>query len=359
MKPPVGRGVEAFAPLGWPPLLETAPVPDRPEPPTRAPDRAEEGLRQRLAALLEVSAEFRTGIPLPELSALLPRDAPADATALERWLAERPDIARTDAGRVFAPNAPATALDEREERAIRYRTAAERLVGRDFRPLERWMRCAALTGSAAYGAPEPGDDLDLFVVTRSGTMWLFLVAATLAVRLRYRTSLADDRPRPCINFVLDERLAPVEFATRRGFLVAREALTAQVLWGDEYYRSLLVGAPWLGAEIPRMYEARCAGPLAESVPPVGRLVRGMNAAIYPVLACYLHLVGMYRNARRRRAGHPEKEFRTVVRFRRLAVPSERFDLLSAKYELRADRAHGRGYVPAARRDRDEAKRSPS
>jgi hypothetical protein len=298
--------------------------------------------QQRLSAVLRVSARFDTGVPLAELGALLPPGAPGDEIALRNWFASAPHLGSVSGGRAFAPGHVAPDLADRVARAAHFRATAERLLRKDLGPLASWIRCAALTGSVPYGTPDDGDDIDFFIVTRTDTLWLFLLAATLAVRLRYRATNDDDRPRVCLNYVLDERAAEAEFPIPRGFLVAREALTAEFLLGEDYYRTLLSKSSWLRAEIPRLYDQRISGPRAA---PRGRVrwwVRLANAALYPPLACYLHMIGMYRIARKRKSGDTEKIFRTEVAFRRLAVPSERFDDLSAEMESASIRARGAG-----------------
>jgi hypothetical protein len=334
VKPPLTQDVNGPAPVGWPDRPETGPVSSR-------PTASDEFLQQRVSSLLELSARFGTGIPVRDLTALLPPEGPEEPEALERWLAVRPDLARVRGERAFAPEAIPSGLEERLARGRRYRAVAERLLESELGALAPWIRCAAITGSAAYGEPKSGDDLDFFFVTRSGTMWLCLLSATLAVRLRYRPTDSDARPRPCFNFVLDERTAPGEFRSRRGFLFAREALTAQVLRGDAYYRSLLSSAPWLGEEIPRLYAGRATGPPPDAAVAVPWPVRLLNAILFPPLATYLHLIGMYRNHRQRRQGDSEKAFRTKVAFRRLAVPTDRFDQLSAAVDSASRTARSR------------------
>jgi hypothetical protein len=232
-----------------------------------------------------------------------------------------------EGNRVFPPNGDATRLPERESRAAEYRRAAEHLVDRHLRPVLPWVRCVGITGSTAYGVPEAGDDLDLFVVTRTGSLWVFLAYTYLAVRLGFRPIIGSDRPSPCFNYVLEDRQAQTEFAEARGFLFAREALTARIFRGESYYQDLLATAPWLGAEIPRLYAQRTSGvpPRGEPAAPWG--VRLVNALLFPPLAAYLQLAGLRRNARLRSQLADDARFRTVTGPRRLAFVSDRFDHL--------------------------------
>lgn len=283
----------------------------------------------RLGALLEVARRLGVGIPLSELAALLPPEGPADEQALRRWFEGRPEVGRVVGTRAFGPEGPSQGLDARTARARRYRRAARELVTRDLSPILPLVRCAGITGSTAYGTPKKGDDLDLLVVTRPGSVWLFLAFAYLAVRLRGST--AGERPPPCLNYVVDEEVARAEFSRSRGFLFAREALTVQPLVGDRFYRDLLASGPWMGVEVPRLYSARAERSGTPVAPdPAPWALRALNAGLFPVLATYVQLAGLYRNRRERDAGGGG--FRTVTLPRRLAFFSVRFDELGSELD---------------------------
>lgn len=283
---------------------------------------------RRLQALLEVAGQYSTGIPLEELTYLLPPEAPSRSEDLQQWLGRRPDLVRLEGDRAFSPQSRAERLRERQARAVRYTAAARELVDRHLAPTRPWLHCVGVTGSTAYGEPEAGDDLDFFVVTRTGALWVFLTYTYLAVRLRFRPSPADDRPVPCFNLVLDERQARKEFSRRRGFLFAREALLTRMLQGEGYYRGLLGLAPWLGEEIPRLYRERAPEELPRDLPAAPWPVRILNGALYPWVATYLQCVGLWRNARFRGEGRTSAMFRTRTEPGHLDYASERFDRLT-------------------------------
>jgi hypothetical protein len=332
VKPPFGPDVEPFAPSWWSPSSGPLFSLELPPPPHDSGALSDDFVERRVATLLAASSRFRAGVTLEDLRDLLPQEGPRDVPSLDRWLAARPALARREGRFVLPPTAVPSDLNGRAQRAASFRTVAERLVAVDLVALMPWVRCVAVTGSTAYGTPAAEDDLDFFIVTRAGAMWLFLLFAALRLRARRSAGRSDPGPRPCLNFVLDERSVDSEFRTRRGFLFAREALTALVLRGDEYYRSVLRDAPWIGEEIPRSYAARSAGPSVERPRRVPRVVRMVNAALFPPLAAYLHLIGLYRNHRLRRWGRSSDRFRTVVGFRRLANPTDRYDALSEALE---------------------------
>jgi len=282
---------------------------------------------RRLLSLLEIADRYGTGIDANELTSLLPEDGPAHPEELRQWLERRPELGRLEGDRVFSRATPARGLIERRDRGVQYYRAATELVGQHLAPVLPWVRCVGITGSAAYGEPEAGDDLDFFVVTRSGSLWVFLTYAYLAVRLRFRPSDGSERPLPCFNFVLDEPTAAREFARARGFLFAREALTARVLHGHGYYGRLLAAAPWIGTEIPRLYrERRASAPPAPSAPAPWP-VRVLNTALFVPVAAYLQLVGIRRNSRIRKEGPVGDTFQTRTSLRRLAFASARFERL--------------------------------
>jgi Glycosyl transferase family 2 len=316
----------------WDRIARAAPVPE-PTPVSSAPDPSpptplSAGAERRLRTLLEIAGQFGTGISLEELCYLLPSGGPEEPAALHRTLADRPDLARLDGGRAFAPGSRPDRLDERQDRAARYREQARELVDRHLRPVQRLLCCLGITGSTAYGEPEPGDDLDLFVVSRPGSQWVFLAYTYLAVRLRFQPRGDRERPVPCLNLVLDETTARREFARPHDLLFAREALSTQMLVGEEYYRRLLGSATWAEAELPRLYRREAVtGPLP-AVRPAPAAVRALNALLFPGVAAYLQAVGLRRNAAFRRAGRPEAAFRTRTTPGRLAFESMRFQQLA-------------------------------
>ncbi len=312
-------------------LRSPAPVQEPAEPP--GTDGAP--FEHRLTSILDVARLHRTAVALDDLTELLPESAPRDSEGLSRWLADHPQVGEVIgplAGRPGALPAP-TLLDERRARGVAYRQAAERLVGETLRPVGPLVRCVGLTGSAAYLEPEEGDDLDLLVVTRSGALWVFLSYTYLALHLRRRGAMAPGVD-PCLNFVMDDVEAGVEFGRPRGFLFAREALTTRPLDGEEYLRGLVSANPWLGEEVPRLYSRwTSGGAKADPRPrPAPRAIQALNLALFLPMSAYLQLVGLVRNHRARRRGDPDPGFRTITRLRRLCFQSDRFVRLHRVYE---------------------------
>jgi len=289
------------------------------------------GIDGRVEAVLDVAAEFGTGVSLPELLQLLPNDGPRTISEMRNWLTVRPHLARTVGDVVCAPAAVRTPEVDRLERGRHHLLVADELFAGPLRGVLPWVRCACVTGSTAYGKPGPGDDLDLFVVTREGSLWWFLAYTYLAARVASGRRAAGSAPVPCLNLVIDDREAPREFSQRRGFLFAREALSARPVRGEEYYRGLLSMAPWMAGEIPRLYAEKNSNAPPPPPAPVSLAVRFLNAAVFPWLAAYLQLVGLRRDARYRAREMSDQRFRTETGWRRLAFASRRFERLRGRY----------------------------
>jgi poly-beta-1,6-N-acetyl-D-glucosamine synthase len=292
-------------------------------------------LERRITTVIRAASQFGTGVQLPDLVRLLPRDGPPSVPAVRSWLETRPDLARVEGETAFAPQTMKAAEHDRRERGRRYLAAAQALFSGPLRGTSTWCHCACVTGSTAYGEPQRGDDLDLFVVTQAGALWWFLAYAYLALRVDRWKRGADSEPVPCFNFVMDDHEAAAEFARAQGFLFAREALTARTIHGTEYYAGLLAGAPWMADEIPRLYAERDpVRPTTErrsrSAPSVVRL---LSLVAFPWLAAYLQFVGLRRNHRFRRAPQDDQQFRSDTRWRRLAFASRKFERLRQSYGL--------------------------
>lgn len=299
-----------------------------PEPPTL--------VERRVRSAVDAADAHRTGVPLDELSQLLPTDGPSGPGEVAGWIEAHPHVAQLVDGRAVTPGTgpAASGMDGRKTLAAAYWAEARSFAAGALAPAHGLVRCVGVTGSTAYGEPEPGDDLDFLVVTRSGATWLFLAFAYLALRRRRRGAfVGEHRPSDwCFNFVVDDRDARARFSRPQGFLFAREALMTQVLVGDAYYRGLLSTAPWIQEEVPRLHARWTQSPLPPLPPeePASWTARVANALVFPLLAPYLQIVGLVRNRRLGRR-EPGRGFRTITTWRRMAIESYHFDRLTEIY----------------------------
>jgi hypothetical protein len=290
---------------------------------------------RRIETVLRVAGEYRTGVAVRDLGALLPADPESAAPGVGDLLEGRRELGSIIDGIAFAPGAEVfrNDLEARRARGLRYWAEAQDLLARDLRPVASLLECLGVTGSTAYGEPEAGDDCDFLAVTRSGALWTFLTFAFLAVRRRAWRGTELAVPTWCFNYVLDAAAAAEEFRVRRGFLFAREALMVRPLYGGEYYRGLLAGATWLADEAPRLYAQWAGGPTAapRSDARAPWSIRALSVALFPWMAAYLQLLGLLRNHRLRRAGRETEAFRVTTGLRRLSIETEKFDRLRRIY----------------------------
>lgn len=304
-------------------------------------------LRQRLDTAVSVARAHGTTLPMDRLFELLPAGAPHSLPELARFVREQPglgDVVEEE----FVPRgvgAGLAFLEERRARGRAYRAAAEELWTSALPAVRPLTRALLVTGSAAYGEPDRGDDLDFFAITRSHAAWAFLALTFLVLRLRaWRGAGARTVPY-CFNLVLDDRRARREFGRPRGFLFAREALMSCPVAGEEYYRGLVAESGWMREELPRLYGRWEARPAArrQEPDPTPWPVRLLDMAAFPILATYLQLAGLVRNHRFRREGRPERGFRTRTSLSGLSLETTRFERLRSIYE--PGPAAPRGTVP--------------
>ncbi len=147
-----------------------------------------------------------------------------------------------------------TSLDRELEKRARAESYAR--YARDFASLcgDREARMIAISGSTSYQTVSESDDLDIFCVTRPDSLWLFLTKSLFLAR--FSRIARGNAPRICFSYAMDQNFAEKEFLTQRDALFARDALTARVVQGQEFYRVLLKRSTWISSYFPRLYEQR-------------------------------------------------------------------------------------------------------
>jgi hypothetical protein len=284
----------------------------------------------RVNGAVEVAGQFETGVELESLVDLLPEHGPATVSELTGWFHAHPDSGRVTGGHAVDPTAADLVFDgERRERAEQYYQAAVRLFDSALQGSRPWLRCLAVTGSTAYGDPKAGDDCDFMAIVRRGSVWVFVAYVFLRLRLRAWTRPSLPEPVWCFNYMLDEDTAIREFSRPRGFLFAREALVARPVEGEAYYRGLLRRGRWLRDEAPRLYARWESAPMPnpgapESASPAARV---LNVVLFPVVAAYLQLKGLWANHRLRRSGREAETFRTITRPGQMSLATRKFERL--------------------------------
>jgi len=109
-----------------------------------------------------------------------------------------------------------------------------------------WIRLVAVSGSLAVSAARAGDDIDIFVVTDDGRLWLSR-ALTIAVGRLPLRGHAGPRSVLCPNYLLSESALTLR---ERDVYTAHELVQLVPLFGARAYRELLARNAWYRDFLP-------------------------------------------------------------------------------------------------------------
>lgn len=107
-----------------------------------------------------------------------------------------------------------------------------------------WVRFIGVSGSVAAGFAKEGDDIDIFVVVRNGTMWIY--RAIIAFRNIFHNKIRakrhkDVRDKLCVNLICEEH--GLEFSN--DIFNMHELLFLVPIYNKSYKRYILSMNPWL------------------------------------------------------------------------------------------------------------------
>ena len=153
----------------------------------------------------------------------------------------------------FAGYGPSSVGQEQEKKA---RAKSYARYAREFASLcnGEETKLIAISGSTSYQSPSAGDDLDIFCITRPGSLWIFLTKSLLLAR--FLQVFRRTEPRICFSYAVDENFVEKEFLRARDPLFARDALTTIVVHGQEFYEELLRKSSWIFNYFPHLYQRR-------------------------------------------------------------------------------------------------------
>ncbi len=144
--------------------------------------------------------------------------------------------------------------------------------------LTPFVRMVAVTGALAVNNVEAADDIDLFIITTPGRLWLCRALVILLVRL---AALAGDEL--CPNYFLSEQKLSLE---ERTFFAAREVTQMAPLYGPDVYWRIRQLNGWVADFLPQAgappQPNHCCGPHGEAwieSGPLERAIKRMGEAL--------------------------------------------------------------------------------
>jgi len=149
------------------------------------------------------------------------------------------------------------------------------------------FKVLSISGSTSYLSVSKTDDLDFFCISESGKMWKSFIQALIIARFfRLRQK---DSPWLCLSYVADEQFARHEFAISRDGLFARDAISARVIHGEEFYSNLLKENSWMAEYFPKLYSLQVAKSSIRKVKMkrVSSLSRIVNLFLYYTAGSYI------------------------------------------------------------------------
>ncbi len=191
--------------------------------------------------------------PLTSFEAWQYLPVPASLLDIEAALKDSPDIEKGE-GFFALPGRLSEIAKERRKRYIATNAKikkARRLI-RLFAWLP-WIRLICLANTIGTHNLRPGGDIDLFIVTKPGRLWLTKLFATAF------TQLAGLRPRPghttdtlCLSFLVDESaLDLASFRSPDDLYFTYWVAGLVPLYGDPaVYKNLIAANSWLTDALP-------------------------------------------------------------------------------------------------------------
>lgn len=106
-----------------------------------------------------------------------------------------------------------------------------------------YVRAVFVSGSLSKGVMPADGDIDYFVVTQPGRLW---VARTLLVMFK-KIFLLNSKKYWCVNYFVDENHLRIEEQNR---FTATEVVTLMPVYGSEWYKAFLRENDWAKAYYP-------------------------------------------------------------------------------------------------------------
>jgi len=308
-------------------------------------DKEEEELEKEINTYFEIARANGSILSMEGLVELM--DVDADAQEIERVIRASPSLKANillSSGYIFSRSGDLgsaqieSAVQEEEER--KRRAISNLRTADDFSGwLGKRAVMVAVGGTNSYLSPREKDDIDLFCVTRRGTMWTFMLDSL--VKARVYGLLHKGTPQLCFSFIMDEGWAEREFVKTQDAIFARDVLTSKVVRGRDAYDALIRRASWMERFFPRLYRMRpgIGDGARERTRSGGSDRRGeetlwqkvANGFLYATLGSYILLKAWLLNRRFAKEGRGDAIFTTDIGRDHCVYESNKYKRLRRMY----------------------------
>jgi len=180
---------------------------------------------------------------------------------------------------------------------------------------------AGVSGSVSY-VPEPEDDIDIYLITRSNRLWRVLLKSFIVCRITENNDI-------CLSLAFDHEYAVEYYRSFISGLAAKDSVHVIPFAGLEYYQGLLHSSP----EIMTTYQKR-ENSTTESAPVSlgqGSRLSLIDLLLYVIVSSWLHLKSLYRNKKFDRKNMPGDKFQTVTGLHRFYLKTVKYEELDRKF----------------------------
>ncbi len=185
----------------------------------------------------------------------------------------------------------------------------------------------AVSGSASYGSANSDDDVDVFLVTRSGVLWKTLFRILLYIRAKRVLRLDGGfLSKLCFSIAFTVDGFEELLKTRSDPLTARELVALKPIKGGTTLNWYLSSAGWIRSYYPRFSPRR-----TNTAPPTEHRHSVSEALVGRLVGSYLEFVARIRNHLFKLQGSYDSMFKVVRGKNMLIYESLRYVELRRRY----------------------------
>lgn len=130
--------------------------------------------------------------------------------------------------------------------------------------LAPYVRCVTISGSLSKDYMEKGSDLDFFLITKPGRLWM---VKALMVFIK-KVILLNSHRHFCVNYLIDEAHLEIE---EKNIFTATEVITLRPVAGATLFRKFIKTNPWSESWYPN-YHCRPTDDIPDHQPGLRRFL---------------------------------------------------------------------------------------